>query len=1599
MRKRFLTLILTFSLLLSSTSGIFANEKVNTAPKITQAQNKFKGDENEEKTYIVVLKENSKVNFESLKTEEGKKAREAQTKALVNSFKAELSKAGISYETYYEYDFLFAGIALKTKVKNIEKISKMASVESVEVSNEFLKPKVDESQKEFNAKRRERSLDSNNLMKVTDELRKKYNGQGRVVAVLDTGVDVNHEILRVSDVSKGKFPTKDSMNQKMKEAGINYGSWRTDKVVYAHNYSTNGKNVKEEMREESHGMHVSGISVGNPEKEYEFTQPDGTTKKERIIGTAPEAQLIFMGVFQGQSTFTHIYSKAVEDSVKLGADSINLSLGAPNGSIASVGKAMEKAIAFARKMGVIVAIAAGNDGHFGAFSDKPPVTNPDYGTVGQPGVAKDALTVAAMYTDVERVRTISIEGIKGVIKTGDFFPGYDKEGDPNPEQNFVPSGQDSQSYDIVDAGLGNEDADYKGQDVKGKVVAVRRGAKTFADKIILAQSKGAKGVIIYNHEQGGEEIINMAFGDQTKDVRIPSVFIGNAGGKQILANLDKKVKFARQLTALPYAKGGQLTDFSSYGWASDGTFKPDITAPGGLIYSSINNNKYATMSGTSMATPHIAGAVALVRESLSQRHPEIKGEQEYDILKAIMMSTADPVKEAGSDDYVSPRKQGAGAINVEKATSTDLYVIDSNNNPKVWLNDVDSKFEINLKVVNIGNEAKTLKYKTVLGTDATENGKFALKTRTLDTIEGKEITVPAKSSVNVKITVDASKFDKELSQQMPNGYFLEGFVFFEDAKDGGKEVSIAFSGFKGKWANLPLWEKPIYDYDFNKELPMYMRQGNTFTGNFTSLVTVENNPYALSKQWTNKNGVQFNFVGSKGEIPLGFDSGKLSFSKDNLAISPNGDNNKDFVAFKGVFFRNSQYLKAKVYDESGNLVYENGSGYAQKNSNNYNPNAGRSNLITQTYWDGTSNGKTLPEGKYKYVVTGNSEVGGSGFAEQKLEFEVKIDITAPKIAKPKVEGNIYKPEITDNLSGIDKTFLRYLDKDGKVKWINPKDDGTFEIPQGIDYKNIYIHTFDHAGNISSLNLDGSEYSAPQIKPQDLGANIKPVFRVTNYKDFEGNHIEGSEKLNMFPIEINWRQDVEVNDGKGWKLLSDYNYSNGLVNVAPGSYEFNIAQIPDVYEPLKEQKKTVKVEKGKESEVVFETKQKEEKIPKGHGEVNFRLQIGNYPENYMGVGGTYVIKDKDGNVVNRDNLKTYTKLYESPIKDKNGKLTGVNFHRDLMTILPVGEYTAEIVTKDDSLKFETTSIKFKVEENKPKRVVFKTQETIKDIVNIAFEGLDKLPEGVKVTLENLNTKEKTELQESKFNKKVFYGEVDRGKYRVNIEVPKGYKVDRPSFDITVANDKVKEIVNIKKMVTLTDKNKKVTVSSFDLKDDWTLVADVKDKNSVEKLKGSEADLYDIYFLDKNNTKIKLPKGEYNVSIVKAEGKTAKDVYYVNEKGELDKEKFEIKQDDKNVTFTTTHFSGYAVDYGKAENNPDNPDPQKPDPQVPDPQKPGEPGKPEQPGKPGKNKPGQKGSKNRKGLSRTNLNSNILGLIGVAVISLGIAVVVNKKRRSK
>lgn len=109
-----------------------------------------------------------------------------------------------------------------------------------------------------------------------------------------------------------------------------------------------------------------------------------------------------------------------------------------------------------------------------------------------------------------------------------------------------------------------------------------------------------------------------------------------------------------------------------------------------------------------------------------------------------MMSTADPIKEGATDNYFSPRKQGSGALNVEKAVVSDLYVVDEKNNPKAFLGNIENDTaDIKLKVKNIGKEDRTLSYNTVLSTDNVENGKFALSTKTLGSLKGTHCRVLA----------------------------------------------------------------------------------------------------------------------------------------------------------------------------------------------------------------------------------------------------------------------------------------------------------------------------------------------------------------------------------------------------------------------------------------------------------------------------------------------------------------------------------------------------------------------------------------------------------------------------------------------------------------------------------------------------------------------------------------------------------------------------------------------------------------------------------------------------------------------------------------
>ena len=97
-----------------------------------------------------------------------------------------------------------------------------------------------------------------------------YKGQGTVVAIIDSGLDVDHDVLHITDPSKAKYKSQEEMDAAKAAAGITYGKWFNDKVIFGYNYVDGNTNLKEGI-EDSHGMHVTGIAAGTQLKKLEMS--------------------------------------------------------------------------------------------------------------------------------------------------------------------------------------------------------------------------------------------------------------------------------------------------------------------------------------------------------------------------------------------------------------------------------------------------------------------------------------------------------------------------------------------------------------------------------------------------------------------------------------------------------------------------------------------------------------------------------------------------------------------------------------------------------------------------------------------------------------------------------------------------------------------------------------------------------------------------------------------------------------------------------------------------------------------------------------------------------------------------------------------------------------------------------------------------------------------------------------------------------------------------------------------------------------------------------------------------------------------------------
>ena len=535
--------------------------------------------------------------------------------------------------------------------KPVEKATAVATATSSETTNRH------------EAAEKPQSIESDEIITVPQTWKQGYKGEGMVVAVIDSGLDVNHEVLRITDPSKAKFKNQEEIEAAKKAAGIDYGKWYNDKVVYAYDYFDGTDNIKEAERD-SHGMHVTGIATGNPDKE--------AGNGEKIYGVAPEAQVMFMRVFSDRqkTTGSALYVKAIDDAVALGADTINMSLGSTTGSTVNADSDIVDAIKRARAKGVSVLISAGNSNTFGNGYSRPAAENPDYGLVGNPSTVEDSISVASINNKIITTEVFEVKGLEGNAELDNGKFDYSKSAT---DTDF----EKGKEYEYVSVGLGKED-DFKDLDLTGKLALIQRGEIPFTEKIANALHHGAVGALVYNNVEGSN--LGMSIDGDAK--KIPSVFISKRYGEALKAG-SYKVVFNNTMANRPSPEADQLSDFSSWGVTTDGQLKPDVTAPGGNIFSSLNDNTYGDMSGTSMASPHVAGVAALVKEYLVKNHPELTPEQVSETVKALIMSTAKPHVNKETGAYTSPRQQGAGVVDTAAAVSTDLYVTGENNYPSV----------------------------------------------------------------------------------------------------------------------------------------------------------------------------------------------------------------------------------------------------------------------------------------------------------------------------------------------------------------------------------------------------------------------------------------------------------------------------------------------------------------------------------------------------------------------------------------------------------------------------------------------------------------------------------------------------------------------------------------------------------------------------------------------------------------------------------------------------------------------------------------------------------------------------------------------------
>jgi lactocepin len=900
-----------------------------------------------------------------------KKALSAQAAVKQNIAK---NKIKMSYEN--SFTTVFNGFSGEVQFGDVESIKALPNVKDVYLANEYDRPEI-----EPNMTTSHEFIQSYQAWNTG-----KFKGEGTVVAVIDSGIDPSHRDMILSSATDEDL-TQAEVNTLKSEQGL-LGKFYTEKVPYGYNYFDRSLEIRDLVPGGSnHGMHVGGTVAAN-----------GDPENGGVKGVAPEAQLLAMKVFSNDpayaSTFSDIYLVAIDEAIKLGADVLNMSLG----SVASFYEPNDPAnLAITRAVdnGIVASVSAGNSRHIGRGYKTPYAQNPDIGVVGAPGLSYDSIQVAASGNKQTWYNyNLFLNGTE--VKGNDGHFGYASD-------DWVAK-LGNKEFDFVSLiGKAGGPADYAGVDVTGKVVAVTRGGTPgpFIDKAAEAARQGAAGIIVQDAGAVGAILYRDLGG-----FAIPIIFVTKPAGDHLdTLYKEGKTKFSFTMqSSEPAPQAARPTEFSSWGTTPSLDIKPEIMAPGGNIFSTLNNNQYGLMSGTSMAAPHVAGGSAIVMQYIKQ-HEIYKNwslAEQTRLAKVLLMNTAK--QETGTNNYAfSPRLQGAGQMQIFNATQTPVRVVNPvTNQAKVELRDFTSKVvNFKVKAINDSSEAVTYNVNVDVMTDAIQKGTTGPDTNwtagvtpSADNphLRGSEalkdvvvtapatVTVPAGGSIEIPVSFDLTNAkipgylaDGKTKTDLPlvEDIFVEGFVRLQDAAGEKVNLAVPFVGFYGKWDRPSILDsfryidtKPAYFTEASGGLPHagFVDNRGTYIGNDP----VNGYANALSK----------------------------------FSVSPNGDGLYETIVPVMTFIRGAENLQYNVLDANGKKIrtirtetFQRKHYYASNQTA-----ASRYTYSTTRAWDGKVNGKVVPDGQYYYEIKARVDLNHREAEWQSKLIPVKVDTTKPVVS-------------------------------------------------------------------------------------------------------------------------------------------------------------------------------------------------------------------------------------------------------------------------------------------------------------------------------------------------------------------------------------------------------------------------------------------------------------------------------------------------------------------------------------------------------------------------------------------------------------------------